>query len=119
MALRDKLRRLEAAARGNMASFELLDGSKFYYDLAETGAELFLAAHDLYLGREPEPPQIFKMICQAKDPEAVLRSLEPASLEHAFVNPWSMYEQFALLEERRLVPMIADAPEDLSEDVSE
>jgi hypothetical protein len=42
MGLRDKLRRLERATEGTLRSFELEDGSRFWFD--PTSAEMFLHA---------------------------------------------------------------------------
>ena len=41
------MRRLERDAREEMGSFELLDGSTYYYDRLETGKELYLHAIDV------------------------------------------------------------------------
>src|SRR3712207_3205562 len=72
--MRSKLRRLEQAARGYLKSFELLDGSRFYFD--PTSAELFLhwcecvrAASAHYW---PEPPQTYRKLCEARNPERAL-----------------------------------------------
>jgi hypothetical protein len=61
MGLRNKMRRLEAAARGNLESFILEDGSRHWYDVAS--GERFL--HSLACLRAqgegkttfPEPPE--------------------------------------------------------------
>ena len=42
MALRDRLRRLQKAARGEMDWLDLRDGSRFYFEPMEARKELFL-----------------------------------------------------------------------------
>ena len=111
---RSTIRRLREALRGNLESFELLDGSRYWYDPQEVHKQLFLCAYGLQLGRVGEPPELFRKLCEARDPAAVLERLEPESNE-AFVNPAAMYDRDALVRERRLVPLVAPEPEDLSE----
>jgi hypothetical protein len=114
---RSWIRRLEAAARGNLDSFELLDGSRYYFDRLETFKELFLCGYDLQLGRGEkwaEPPEVYRKLCEARDPAAVLERLKPESAG-AFVRVDEMYDREALINERRLVPLVAEEPEDLSE----
>ena len=111
---RSTIRRLQQALRGNLESFELLDGTRFYYNPQEVHKQLFLAAYDLALGKEPEPPAIYQKICEAKDPAAVLERLKPESPE-AFVNVAEMYDRHVLVNERHLVPNVGQEPEDLSE----
>jgi hypothetical protein len=67
--VKDKLRRLERAARGHLVSFELEDGSRFYYDPASP--EMFLHICDCLRNHDkperPEPPELVKAIARAKD----------------------------------------------------
>jgi len=65
--------------------------------------------------RWAEPPEIFRKICEAKDPAAVLERLAPDNPEHVFVNPAAIYDRDVLITERRLVPLAGEPPEDLSE----
>jgi hypothetical protein len=63
MSLRGAIERLERRAREDLESFELLDGSTYYYDRLETYKELFLHAYDVQLGdadKCPEPPEIYR-----------------------------------------------------------
>ena len=46
--MRSWIRRLERDARGHLESFELLDGSTYYYDRMETYKELFMHAYDVH-----------------------------------------------------------------------
>ena len=108
MGLRGWLKRLERGAREYLESFELLDGSTYYYDRLQTDKELFLHAYDVQLGGAeewPEPPAIYRKMCEAEDPAAVLERLRPQDPERAFVNPAELYDTDLLLHERRLVPL--------------
>ena len=111
---RSTIRRLQQALRGNLESFELEGGSRYYYDPQEVHEELFLHAYHLGLGRVEEPPELYRMVTGAKDPAAVLERLKPESAG-AFVDPSALYDRDALVNERRLVPLVAPEPEDLSE----
>src|SRR5215218_5716181 len=100
-------RRLERAASGDMESFELLDGSTYYYDRLETYKELFLHGYDVQLGDADkwlEPPEVYRKMCEAKDPAAVLEWFEPENPQSAFMNPAELYDTDVLVRERRLVP---------------
>jgi hypothetical protein len=116
MGTRDKLRRLEHALRGNLESFELVDGSRYYYDRIETAKELFLHSIDcLRFEYEewPEPPEVYLKICQAKDVRGVLERFVPSDKPAWFIG--LPYERDALIRERRLVPLPHEPVPDLSE----
>jgi hypothetical protein len=116
--MRSWIRRLERAASEDLESFELLDGSTYYYDRLETYKELFMHAYDVQLGdadKWPEPPEVYRKMCKAKDPAAVLEHFRPEDPERAFVNPAELYDTDVLVRERRLVPLTHTPPEDLSE----
>ena len=117
MGLRGWIKRLERRALGDLESFELLDGSTYYYDRLETYGELFVHACDLQLGRGewPEPPEIYRKMCEAKDPATVLEQFKPEDPQRAFVNLAELYDTDALVRERRLVPLTHEPVEDLSE----
>jgi hypothetical protein len=116
MGLREKVKRLEQAARGHLDRFELRDGNTYYYDYLETTKELFL--HSLKcLGADslenwPAPPEIYVKLLEAKDPAAVLGSLDPPGGAAFAEVP---YDRDALISERRLVPVYSSPVEDLSE----
>jgi hypothetical protein len=102
VGLRDKMRRLEDALRGTLGSFELEDGSRYYFDA--TSLELFLhwcncatadSAHDW-----PEPPEIYKKLTVAKDPERALDQVHPSGGNYSFI----VYDPAILVYERRLEP---------------
>jgi len=116
--MRSWIRRLERDARGYLESFELLDSSTYYYDRLQTYKELFLHACDVQLGDADkwlEAPEIYRKMCEAKDPAAVLKRLEPENTERAFVDVTQIYDTDVLVHERRLVPLSVEPPEDLSD----
>jgi hypothetical protein len=116
--MRSWIRRLERDARGHLESFELLDGSTYYYDGLQTYKELFMHAYDVQLGdaeKWPGPPEVYRKICEAKDPAAVLEQFRPEDLQRAFVNLAELYDTDVLVNERRLVPLTHAPVEDLSE----
>jgi len=116
MALRSWIKRLERGAAENLDSFELTDGSSYYYDRLETYKELFLHACEVHLGEAwPEPPEIYRKMCEAKDPAVVLERFTPEHPQSAFVNPAELYDTDVLVRERRLVPLTHAPTEDLSE----
>jgi hypothetical protein len=117
--MRSWIRRLERDARGHLESFELLDGSTYYYDGMKTYKELFMHAYDVQLGdahKWPEPPEVYRKMCEAKDPAAVLERFRPEDPERAFVNGAELFDTDALVNQRRLVLLLTvEPPEDLSE----
>ena len=118
MGLRNRIKRLERNASEDLASFELLDGSTYYFDRLETYNELFLHAYYVQLGdadKWPEPPEIYRNMCEAGCPAAILERLKPEYPERAFVNLAELYDTNVLVNERRLVPLYHAPVEDLSE----
>jgi hypothetical protein len=117
MGLRRWMRRRERDASEDLESFELLDGSTYYYDRLETYKELFLHAYDLQLGRGewPEPPEVYRKMCEARDVAEVLERFKPEEPERAFVNLAELYDTDVLVNERRLAPVYHAPVEDLSE----
>jgi|SRR5215212_10246880 len=117
MGLRRWIKRLERDASEGLESFELLDGSTYYYDGLETSKELFLHAYDVQLGdadKWPEPPEVYRKVCEARDPAAALEQFRPENPQSAFVNPAELYDTDVLVHERRLVPVLVEPAEDLS-----
>ena len=102
----------------DLESFVLEDGSCYYFDRLETYKELYLHAYDVQLvdaHKWPEPPEVYRKVCQARDPAAVLKRLKPEDPERAFVNLAELYDTDVLVNERRLVPLTHAPVEDLSE----
>ena len=77
MGLRARLQRLERAARGTLVSFELLDGSRFYYN--RQSFELLRHWYDCLMASNPdkwpEPPEAVRKVTEAMDPQGALESL--------------------------------------------
>ena len=118
MTLKGQLRRLERGLRGTLESLVLEDGTRYYFDPIETYKELFLHAVDVQLGEAEkwsEPPEVYRKMCEARDPAAVLERFRPEDPQRAFVNPAAHFDTDALIIERRLVPISYEPPEDLSE----
>jgi hypothetical protein len=118
MGLRGWLKRLERDASEDLESFELLDGSTYYYDRLETYKVLFLHAYDVQLGdaeKWPEPPEVYRKMCEAKHAEAVLERFKPEDPQRAFMDVTQIYDADVLVRERRLVPLTHAPVEDLSE----
>jgi hypothetical protein len=117
MGLRGWLKRLERGASEDLESFELLDGSTYYYDRLETYKELFLHACDLQLGKGewPEPPEVYRKMCESRDVAEVLERFKPEDPERAFVNLAELYDTDVLINERRLAPLYHAPVKDLSE----
>jgi hypothetical protein len=99
MGLRGRLKRAERDARGDLASFELLDGSRYYFDT--TTPQMFMHFMDcIHAGSAhnwPEPPEVLRKVCEAKDVGAALREVGVG------FGP-DIYDRDVLIHERRLVP---------------
>jgi hypothetical protein len=115
VGLRGRLGRLETGARGHLKSFELEDGSRFYWD--PTGGERFL--HDLACLRAqgegktdfPEPPPMVKAIARAKDREAAFEKVYAENL------PIVPYDREALVERGEFVPVSMVVGRELGEPI--
>jgi hypothetical protein len=105
--MKNKLRRLERAARGNLESFELRDSSHCWYEPMETAKELFLHSVDCLRANSledwPEVPEFSVKVCEAKDPATVLERLVPSGREAWFIE--LPYDREVLISERRLEPV--------------
>src|SRR5215210_4032626 len=102
MAFRDKLRRLEKAMRGNLKSFELAGGRRYYFDREEAFKATFLYFTDSmradYARKpRPEPPEVLQAVADAKDRDRAL-SLVLAGFE------FLPLEREALVERGEFVP---------------
>jgi hypothetical protein len=121
MGLRGWLKRLEREARGEMVSFELLDGRRYYHD--PTAGELFLHFYECATGGNPdtwpEAPEVIRKVTEARDPQAALESV---SLPGSYFDIFP-YDPEVLVRERRIVPRSLVAGRDVYdqevEDLSE
>jgi hypothetical protein len=120
MGLRGWLKRLEHTARGELESFELLDGSRYYHN--PQSARLFLHwAECLRAGNPdkwPEPPDAVRKVTEAKDPRAALESISGGGTWGTFP-----YDLEALVTERVIRPRSLVAGRDVydqdTEDLSD
>jgi hypothetical protein len=99
--MRRWIKRLEHAARGDLASFELLDGSRYYFDTASP--ELFM--HWYECGKAgsahnwPDPPEVLSKLTEAKDVEQTAELVRGEGSWDFFV-----YDIEVLIGERTLEP---------------
>jgi hypothetical protein len=111
--LRDALARLRREMRGELESFELLDGSRYYYEPMEAHKAVFLHGLRCMTADSsegwPAPPEVYLKMCEARDPEAVLERLTSAEIVEF------PYDREALVSEWRLVPVEHEPIKDLSE----
>ncbi len=104
MGLRDKFRRLEKTMRGTLASFELVDGSRYFYEPEKAWSELFLHHSDCMRADHrseprPEPPEILTAVAKARDRRSAVERLyaqDPA--------PLTAYDLEALVERGEFDP---------------
>jgi hypothetical protein len=113
VGLRGKIRRLERGARGDVASFILEDGRRYYYN-PESGECFLHACACIRAGYEgepfPEPPQTIKALTRARNRTAALEATCGGGFD---LFP---YEREALVERGELVPALWIHPiEDMSE----
>jgi|SRR5215216_5490296 len=94
MALRDRLKRLERQMREGHQSCELVDGSRYYYDIERAQMDLFrfmVRAWERDAEDVPEPEFLIKAR-QAKDTAAALERLRGDGVE-AFPIPLDLLEE--------------------------
>jgi hypothetical protein len=100
MGLKDRARRLEQEARGELKSFELLDGSRYYF---VPGGELYLFCFAcLEAGNPPSwpaPPELLLRVMEARDPAAALQQVWSKALDDIFP-----FDPEVIVNERRLEP---------------
>jgi hypothetical protein len=119
MGLRGRLKRLESTARDELASFELRDGSRYYYD--PTSAVLFshwfACAGAGNPSNWPSPPEIVRRLTEARDVRAALEEVMGDG------DDYLTYDAEVLINERRLEPRSLVAGRDVYdqevEDLSE
>jgi hypothetical protein len=110
------MKRLEHAARGDLESFELLDGSRYYFDRMEAHKAVFLhwfaciEAGNPY--DWPPAPELLQKLCEARDVDSALEVV--ASKDE--ILP---YDRDILITERRLEPRSLVAGRDVYDQVVE
>jgi hypothetical protein len=122
MGLRGRLKKLERSAVGELGSFELRDGSRYFFDRLQTYVAVFLHWSECGLAGNPpdwpEPPEVLRRLCEAKDVRAALEEVPLGG-----TDDFLPYDREILINERTLEPrsLVAgrdpydQAVEDLSE----
>jgi len=99
--IRGWVKRLERASREDLASFELLDGRRYYYDPGSW--ELFMHWYECLMETSahnwPEAPEVIRKVCEAKDPQVALDAVMGQGTWGSLV-----YDPDILVNERRLEP---------------
>jgi hypothetical protein len=113
MPLRGWIKRLEHSARGDLASFVLEDGSRYYFDPAS--GERFLHSIDCLRAqaearRFPEPPDTIKALSRARDRRAALEQV---------AGDLFPYDERALVERGELEPRWMVAGRELGEPIED
>jgi len=117
MPLRSWVRRLEKRSKEGLESFELTDGSTYYYDPNEAYVGFILFCYDLGSGSSPEIPEVFRRLEKAADIPAALDGLRSDRPDLAPHTIEGVFDIEHLLEQRELV-VRAEALEPV-EDLSE
>ena len=99
--IRGWVKKLERASREDLASFELQDGSRYYYD--PTSSVLFMHWYEC-CGKDtardwPPPPEIMQKLTEARDPERALGQVMSTAGFGGMV-----YDPEVLVNERRVEP---------------
>jgi hypothetical protein len=118
MPLRGWIKRLEHSARGDLASFVLEDGSRYYFD--PVSGDCFLHAMECLRAQGegksfPEPPETMKAIARARDRRSALNQLYPNGTALS-VFP---YDEEALVDRGELVPRSVVVGRELGEPVED
>jgi len=112
--LRGKLRKLEKSLRGDLSSFELADGTRYYYDPQAAFSQAFLFFSDSMKADHngsprPDPPEILRAVAGARNRED---ALERALGGFAHILP---VDRDALVERGELVSRPLVVGQDLGE----
>ena len=106
MGLRRTVKRLEKIVGGNRESFELHDGTRFFFDPDEVLPQMFAyfaaSARAVHRGEErPYAPPIIYAIARARDRESAYLRVFPQSPAGSSMN---FFDQDALLARGEVVP---------------
>ena len=85
MGIRDRLRRLQRAAQGQLEYIELEDGGRYWYDPKEAGTEIFMHGVNSL---------------QADFEAAICSEVEPKRREHTGICPGSLLRREACTDAR-------------------
>jgi hypothetical protein len=119
MGLKEQIKRLRRAMENNVESFELADGSRFYFDPQSPELFLYTCACGDAQGEGkttfPEPPAVIKAIARAKDRAAAYHQVFERDRAGSFVSETFPFEYEALIEEGKLIPRSLMAGKELGE----
>jgi len=116
VGIRSWVKRLEHDARGDLESFVLVDGSRYYFD--PISGDCFLHAMECLRAQNdgepfPEPPETLKALTKARDRAAALDQVAGGTFD---VFP---YDKQALVERGELVPRSLVAGRELGESLED
>ncbi len=120
MGLKGKLDKLEKTMGDRLASFELADGTRFFFDPQETFKATFLfftacMTADCKGSPRPEPPEILRSLAAARDRGEALYSVMGDS-SHLPLDRTALIERGELVNRSLVAGQELGAPlEDLSE----
>ena len=117
MPLRSWVRRLERRSKKGLASYPLVDGSRFYYDPVEAYSDFVVYCYRLSCGEEAEVPEAYRMLEKAADPLAAVDTLRVARPDLAPHTIDDVFDIEHLAAHRELVARdeALEPAEDLSE----
>ena len=122
MAIKDKLKRLQKAMQGELAYFELADGTTFYFNPQGVLEEMFgffsESLDAVYHGVDrPDPPQIVQAIAGAQDRETAFRTVFPEGCAFMVLDERALVDHGKIIKRRVSTSEKLDTPvlEDLSE----
>jgi hypothetical protein len=108
MGLKEQIKRLRRALEDNLESFELADGTTFFY--GPQSPELFMYTVECGKAQAegkptfPEPPAIITAIARARDRAGAFYQVFDHDRAGAFVSKGFPFEYEALIEEGNLMP---------------
>ena len=98
------MKKLEQSSSDVLSSFELLDGSRYFY---APGAAIFMHSYDC-VGKNPhdwpEPPEVLGKLCEAKDMRVAFEAVMGGGTDSFVYDDIFPYDPEVLVNERRLEP---------------
>lgn len=86
---RSRVRALQKMANGQVESFALRDGSRYYFDRQQAALAIFMYAFDKTLcEEEPREPEFIRVVLEeAANPQAVLQTFRTGDPSKMFCDP--------------------------------
>ena len=91
--LRSLVNKLRRDAKGEFDSFTLVDGSTYRYDRSEAMRDLYLYGVYEQLDLDPDEPEIWTKLLQARDPQSVLGRFRANNPPTGFVDLDELYRR--------------------------